>query len=94
MTPNNTFTMVQVPVKHGAEIECIKLEKAKVGVEYPKSFAKLFVNKPNKPKKECTCDQRKNKLPGASCEFSGACSDGCQWCPDNGSSCHCSSCCH
>jgi len=93
LTPNNKFSMFQVPVKHGVEIECISLEKAKVGIEYPKSFVKLFVNN---HKKECTCDERKPKTrEGATCYSSGVCTEGCQWCPSlDGTSCHCSSCCN
>ncbi|MDY0952078.1 hypothetical protein SOM37_24880 [Bacillus thuringiensis] len=92
LTPHNEFILHQVPVKHGVEIDCISVEKAKVGIEYPQPFAKLFSDKPIK---ECTCDQHKKKeqlefYEGASCLTSSVCTSGCQWCPSLvGEPCHC-----
>ncbi|MCC3379885.1 hypothetical protein ACFQ5D_09295 [Paenibacillus farraposensis] len=96
-TPNNSFKMYQVPIKVGTDIDFIHVQKATVGVKYPKDSVRNIP--PYPPKKSCGCKTSPDKNHASSelyevgyCDFSGVCSSGCIWRSPYGSeydSCNC-----
>lgn len=99
LTPNNIFSLFQVPLKKNAEIEYISIKFAKVGVEYPLELSKL-INKNHSQSNGLSsqsggCGCNKNLKDPGYCDSSGVCNSTCQWCNGVDNTCRCSDCaCH
>ena len=52
-TPNTEFTMFEIPVKHGAKMECVTVQEAEAGVRYPEDAVNYSFN--SGQKRSCSC---------------------------------------
>jgi len=101
LTPNNMFSLFQVPLKKNAEVEYISIKIAKVGVEYPLELSQLInrhsrkFNDVSRHKCNCGCGGNKDSKDPGYCDSSSACNSTCQWCNGVDNTCKCSDCaCH
>ncbi|PFV34618.1 hypothetical protein COL01_11390 [Bacillus thuringiensis] len=76
-TPNNEFSIYQVPVKFGAEFDFVKVDTAKAGVNYPWEAVAPFAKKKNANPKLCTCNKKEKTLLTLDCIDYSGCPEGC-----------------
>ncbi|MCY7676778.1 hypothetical protein [Bacillus safensis] len=99
-TPHNQLNIYQVPVKLKAEVDCITVQKAEIGVKYPLKFAELLSNQ---NKSSCSCEKKgksrefREDVSHAYCDVLNPAPcvhpNPCKWCNTMDNTCKCSDCC-